>query len=89
MFKKLKNCLIIGIMFFFLPSCEFEVPNLSIQERKLADSIHRSQLKDFRLGLDTVCMHLQDSLLPIYIDSMYKARTEEIERQLERVRNSK
>jgi len=63
--------------------------DLSIQERKLADSIHRSQLKDFRKALDTVCINLQDSLLPIYIDSMYKARTEEIERQLERVRNSK
>lgn len=89
MFRKLRYYFIIGFCFFLLPSCEFEVPDLSIQERKYADSLYRETMKTYRSELDTVCINLQDSLLPIYIDSMYKARSEEIERQLERVRNLK
>ena len=72
-----------------LPSCEFEVPDLSIQERKYADSIYRETMKTYRGELDTICINLQDSLIPIYRDSMYQSRNKEIERQLERVRNLK
>lgn len=83
-----------GLIFLLListlfPSCEFEVPDLSIQERKYADSIYRESMKTMRGDLDTMCINLKDSLVPIYRDSMYKTRSEEIERQLERVRNSK
>ncbi len=79
---------IIGASFLLLPSCEFEVPDLSIQERKYADSTYRETMKTYRAEMDSLCVSMQDSLIPIYRDSMYKIRSEEIERQLERVRNS-
>lgn len=65
------------------------IPGLSMSERKLADSLYRDEMKVFRPKMDSICTALQDSLLPIYIDSMKKERIAEIERQLERIKKLK
>ena len=77
-----------SIIFFVFPSCEFKPPDLSIQERKIADSLYREKMKTYREEMDSVCQQLQDSLIPIYKDSILKMRESEIQKQLERVRNS-
>ncbi len=91
MFEKIsttKYLLIFAFIALLLPSCEFEPPDLSIQERKIADSLYRETMKTYREEMDSVCQQLQDSLIPIYKDSILKMRESEIQKQLERVRNS-
>lgn len=79
--------------FFFLlfltAGCESTIPGLSSAERKVTDSLYRNEMKIFRPEMDSFCVVLKDSLLPIYIDSMEKTRLAEIEKQLERIRNMK
>lgn len=80
------KCFLIVVVLF--PSCEFEPPGLSIQERKIADSIYRDSIKVFSKDLDTLCLHLQDSLVPVYRDSILILREKEIQKQLDRVKKS-
>lgn len=75
--------------FFLVVGCESTIPGLSSAERKLVDSLYRDEMKIFRPELDSFCVVLKDSLLPIYVDSMEKARLAEIEKQLERIKNMK
>lgn len=74
---------------FIFQGCESTIPDLSSAERKIADSIYRDKMKTFRPEMDSLCAELNDSLLPIYIDSMEKSRLAEIEKQLERIKNMK
>lgn len=74
---------------FLFSGCESTIPGISSAERKMADSIYRDEMKIFRPEMDSFCVVLKDSLLPIYIDSMKKARLVEIEKQLERIKNMK
>lgn len=78
-----KYLILVVILF---PSCEFEPPGLTIQERKIADSLFRDSIKIYGKQLDTLCLQLQDSLIPIYRDSMLEMREKEIQKQLERVK---
>lgn len=73
----------------FVSCGEPTIPGLSMSERKMADSLYRNEMKVFRPKMDSICTALQDSLLPIYIDSMKKERIAEIERQLERIKKLK
>lgn len=73
----------------FMGCGDSTIPGLSMAERKLADSLYRDEMKVFRPKMDSICTVLQDSLFPIYIDSMKKERITEIERQLERIKKLK
>ena len=86
--KSMIGCCCISLSFFVV-SCETTIPDLSISERKVADSIYRDEMKSFRSEMDSLCLVLKDSLLPIYVDSMEKVRLAEIEKQLERIKNMK
>ena len=74
---------------FLFQGCESEIPDLSSSERKIADSIYRNEMKVFRPEMDSLCVVLKDSLMSAYVDSMKKERLEEIEKQLERIKNMK
>ena len=76
-----------AIVVILLSSCEFEPPDLSIQERKIADSIYRETIKPLREEMDSTCQFMQDRLILVYRDSMLKAREAEIQKQLERIKN--
>lgn len=92
MFKNYVKSAIAGLCFFFgfsFLSCETTIPHLSISERKVADSIYRDEMKSFRSEMDSFCLVLKDSLMPVYVDSMEKVRLAEIEKQLERIKNMK
>lgn len=91
--RKIDNGMLMLVVLFFcfiISGCsESPIPDLSSSERKIADSIYRDEMKFFRPEMDSLCEVLKDSLLPIYIDSMAKVRTAEIEKQLERIKNMK
>lgn len=81
-------------MIFFLivlfVSCTPEPPQgLTRSERNIADSLVRVEMRTFRKNKETECEKMQDSLIPVLRDSMMKARIEEIQRQLERIKKLK
>ncbi|MEM1218892.1 MAG: hypothetical protein AAGH79_08265 [Bacteroidota bacterium] len=61
-------------------------PSLNSKDREIIDSLYKLQVKDLKDEADSICDSQHDSLLRVFIDSMMTLRKQEIERQLQRIR---
>ncbi|MCB0704705.1 MAG: hypothetical protein KDC34_05320 [Saprospiraceae bacterium] len=62
-------------------------PTLGPKDIKIVDSLYQTEVILLKPILDSICEANYDSLLRRATDSMFTNRVEEIERQLERIRN--
>ena len=63
-------------------------PTLNFQERGVVDSLYKLQLDSLKIVLDSLCEVRHDSAVQFKVDSMMQERQSEIDRYLERIRNS-
>ena len=71
------------------PSCTPDpVPTLNFQERGVVDSLYKLQIDSLKIVFDSLCEVRHDSAVQFKVDSMMQERQAEIERYLERIRNS-
>lgn len=74
--------LVAGI--FLLSSCKKdEVKEMTAEERTLYDSLKVIAFKDIRLGTDSACNAVKDSLYSTYVDSLLTLRMLEIQQLFE------
>ena len=82
----MRNSLIIILIIFVLVpmifiQCEDSTVHYTLnrQEKKLVDSLFKSQLKELQIEADSICEVEKDSLYQIVKDSLIEIRLSEIE----------
>ena len=76
------------VCLLFLSACGDSNVPLDAGTRRTIDSLATARLGEARAKLDSLCKAEHQTVLPVLIDSIKKVREAEIERQLQRIRNT-
>lgn len=71
--------LLLFVFSLLLTSCTKRPVTPSKASRRAIDTIYQQQLLVIKPGVDSICLHVYDSLYPLAVDSIMQERQSEME----------